>query len=138
LDRFQGGRSKDALVFPGPGGQRLSRWQMGGILERAARRAKLTVHGWHTLRHSFCSNLARAGVPIPTVSKLMRHHDITTTMRYVHVLDRDLRDGSDALAKLYGSGGSAVGPTVPVAAESGSVVGPREIGAHEDDHDLVH
>jgi integrase len=137
LRKLIDGRGPDALVFPGPSGQRLTRWQMGGILERAARRANLSAYGWHALRHSFCSNLARAGVPIPTVSKLMRHHDITTTMRYVHVLERDLRDGSDALAKLYRGGGTAMGPTVPVDAESGSVVGPREIGAHEDDHDPV-
>lgn len=68
----------------------------------------------------------------------MRHHGITTTMRYVHVLDRDLRSGSDAIADLYRSGGSAVGPTVPVAAGSGSVLGPREIEAHETDHGPVH
>jgi hypothetical protein len=76
-----------------------------------------------------------ADLPLPDVAGLT---GADTTMRYVHVLDRDLRDGSDALANLYRSGGSAVGPTVPVAAGSGSVVGPREIGAHEDDHDLVH
>lgn len=37
---------------------------------------------FHTLRHSYCSNLAIAGVPIYTIQKLVNHKDISSTMRY--------------------------------------------------------
>jgi integrase len=136
LERAIAGRGPDALIFPAPDGERLTRWQLGGVVKRAARRAKLSALGWHALRHSFCSNLARAGGPIPTVSKLMRHHDITTTMRYVHVLDRDLRDGSEALARLYG-GGSAAPHGAATDAGSGSSTGPRRDDGPRADRGLV-
>lgn len=37
----------------------------------------------HQLRHTFVTNLIRAGVPLPYVSELANHSDIQTTMRYV-------------------------------------------------------
>jgi site-specific recombinase XerD len=40
---------------------------------------------WHSLRHSFGTELAGRGVPLPTIMELMGHGDIQTTMRYVTV-----------------------------------------------------
>lgn len=34
------------------------------------------------MRHAFCSRLAQAGVPIPTIRVLAGHKSISTTMRY--------------------------------------------------------
>jgi len=39
----------------------------------------------HDLRHTFASHLAMAGVPIPVISELLGHTDITTTMIYAHL-----------------------------------------------------
>lgn len=39
----------------------------------------------HTLRHTFATHLVRSGVSIVTVSKLLGHADIQSTMIYVHV-----------------------------------------------------
>jgi integrase/recombinase XerD len=39
----------------------------------------------HWLRHTFCTQLAIAGVPLPRIQKEARHADIRTTMKYVHV-----------------------------------------------------
>lgn len=39
----------------------------------------------HTLRHTFGSWLAQAGVPLRAIQKLMGHRSITTTERYAHV-----------------------------------------------------
>lgn len=41
--------------------------------------------GLHTLRHTFASHLAQAGVPLYTISKLLGHSDIKMTMRYAHL-----------------------------------------------------
>lgn len=51
----------------------------------------------HTLRHTFASQLAIAGVPIYTIMKLMDHVDISQTIRYAK-LSPD--SGRDAVFKL--------------------------------------
>lgn len=38
--------------------------------------------GWHVFRHTFASKLARNGVPIQTVSKMLGHDNINVTSRY--------------------------------------------------------
>ena len=38
---------------------------------------------WHDLRHSFASNLAAKGVPIPQIQKWLGHSTMAMTMRYV-------------------------------------------------------
>jgi integrase len=47
-------------------------------------RAQVRQVGWHTLRHTFGTHLAMAGVPIKTISEWMGHADIKTTMVYAH------------------------------------------------------
>lgn len=47
---------------------------------------------WHCLRHTFGSELAARGVPLPVIQELMGHASITTTMRYVHVHEDAKRD----------------------------------------------
>lgn len=53
--------------------------------------------GWHTLRHTFASQLAMRGVPMPAIKELMGHASITTTMRYAHVAPSTLRAAIDML-----------------------------------------
>lgn len=54
---------------------------------------------FHSLRHTYISGLIRSGVHIAVAQQLARHADVSTTMRYTHHLDDDLRAG---LAKLPG------------------------------------
>ncbi len=45
---------------------------------------------FHTLRHSFASNLAQRGVNLYVIQKLLGHSKITTTQIYSHLRTEDL------------------------------------------------
>lgn len=46
----------------------------------------------HSLRHTCCIELLRAGVPIYTVQRWLRHSDVKTTQRYADLLNMDISD----------------------------------------------
>ena len=76
-------------------------------VEAAARGAGLSKRVTpHTLRHSFATQLLRSGYDVRTVQVLMGHRDLSTTMRYLHVLDRGMgvRSPLDALGLGVGGG----------------------------------
>ena len=68
------------------------------LFKDAVRAAGLSedIH-FHTLRHSFGSNLGSKGVPINDIKELMGHSSITTTQIYVHTNLENLRKGISKL-----------------------------------------
>ena len=83
------------------------KWDCNGIprttlvyeLNRAAKKAGITERlGFHIFRHSLCSNLCKANVPIVAISKIMRHSRVSTTLNiYSHVFNGDLKAAVDGL-----------------------------------------
>jgi len=65
--------------------------------KNAAKRAGLEKISIHTLRHTFASHLVMAGVPLATVSSLLGHSDIKTTMIYAHLSPDHLKDAINKL-----------------------------------------
>ena len=61
-------------------------------LHRACEKSGLRKIGWHTLRHTFASQLAQHGVSITIVKELLGHSDIRTTMRYSHLSSSATRE----------------------------------------------
>lgn len=67
-------------------------------VERAAKRAGFDGLRLHDLRHGFCSRLAQAGVPLPTIAALAGHADYRVTQRYAsHLPGGALVDAVKAL-----------------------------------------
>lgn len=55
----------------------------------------------HRLRHTFATEMARAGMPVPALMKLLGHKTPKMTMRYVEVAQVDVRKAYDeALVQL--------------------------------------
>lgn len=55
-----------------------------------------------TLRHTFASWLAIAGVPIKTIQELMGHKNISMTMRYAHLSEKVKKEAVKLLPNLAG------------------------------------
>lgn len=74
------------LVFPDPDtGEAFTSRQH--YLQRLCKRAGVERFCWHSIRHLSASILIQNGVPLPTIQRILRHKNLTTTQRYVHELD---------------------------------------------------
>jgi integrase len=78
------------------------------VFARSATRAGLTLTKLHAARHSYATWLIASGVDVATVSKLLGHSEITTTLRtYAHMIKGQGKDAvrkiDEQLAKAYGN-----------------------------------
>ncbi len=64
----------------------------------------------HDLRHNYASQAVLNGVPLPIVARLLGHRNVSMTLRYAHVADREVEAAAERIGKaisdIYGSGGS--------------------------------
>jgi|TARA_R110000824_G_scaffold212324_1_gene398489 integrase len=58
--------------------------------DRGRNAANIDDFRFHDLRREFASRLLENRVPLPTIQRLLGHHSITMTMRYLHTTDMDI------------------------------------------------
>jgi integrase/recombinase XerC/integrase/recombinase XerD len=61
------------------------RWDIKRSLKTVLRKAGLSGVSLHTLRHTFASQLAMAGVSLKEIQELMGHQSFETTLQYAHL-----------------------------------------------------
>jgi integrase len=94
-----GGKSDLPAGQAGKNGKHISRRTIQRVFERVARRAGISGHSFHHLRHTYASHLYRAsGYNLRLVQKQLGHSSIKTTQVYADVFDEDL---TKAVEKLY-------------------------------------
>jgi site-specific recombinase XerD len=81
------------FLFPRPKGHCAACKAMRYALNKTAKRAGCSAHVTpHQLRHSFATEMLRAGVSLPALKELLGHKDIRMSMRYVLVTQNDLQE----------------------------------------------
>ena len=62
------------------------------IFEKDVKASGLNAIRFHDLRHTALTLMVKKGVLLPVIQKIAGHKDIKTTMRYVHVMGKDIEE----------------------------------------------
>lgn len=71
------------------------------IFREACMQLKLPKNvGFHSLRHSYATHLLDNGTDVKYIQQLLGHNDIKTTLRYLHVTNKDVKKIESPLDKI--------------------------------------
>jgi site-specific recombinase XerD len=84
--------ASSSFLLPQPRGHNAAYAPLRQVLQRAAQQAGCSQRvNPHQLRHTYATDMLRAGASLPAVMHLLGHKDITMTLRYVQVTQNDLQ-----------------------------------------------
>ena len=70
--------------------------------ERLSKQSRIPRLHPHLLRHTAATRLLANGADLHTVQRLLRHSDIRTTLRYLHLVPEQLQEKMQAFSPLSG------------------------------------
>ena len=95
-------------VFPSPSDPSRPVTESMSLWLTLRRRAGIEDVRLHDLRHNVASQAVLNGIPLPTVARLLGHRQVSMTLRYAHVADRDVEAAAErigaAIDVLCGTG----------------------------------
>ncbi len=99
IDAERNKKAKQKLVFVMPEGHSVSRVNISRVFRKVCTKASVAPYRFHDLRHTFNTNMLKAGVNQPVIMKLTGHKTNTMFLRYSH-LDQEM--GEAAMSSLEG------------------------------------
>ena len=86
-------------MFPSPLDPARPRSPNLALWYRVRREAGIEDVRLHDLRHTHASHAVMNGVPVPVVSRLLGHSNVSMTLRYAHLGDRDIEAAVEKVGK---------------------------------------
>lgn len=93
---------------------------------RIIQRAGVNKGSLHTLRHTFASHLAMAGVDLLRIGRMMGHSTVVTTQIYAHLLPSSLKEAMTYMPK-FGTNGLEHSTSAPVTNSNQSLAATEEL-----------
>lgn len=88
-------------LFEGKDGGQYSIRSAQNVFKNAMKKAGVNrTVGIHSLRHSYATHLLEYGTDISLIQKLLGHNNITTTLNYTKITDKEVRRVESPLDKL--------------------------------------
>lgn len=87
------------LVFTKPDGCQISKWSVQKLFKKSCIKMSVGPYRLHDLRHTFNTNMTKAGMDQVTTMKLTGHKTNSMFIRYSHL---DQEQGENAMDKLDG------------------------------------
>jgi len=91
LERPHPGTAALFVSLKGPArGARMTLAGLRSLFRYHRQRTGIRLANPHRFRHTFASDMVRAGISLPALMQLMGHADIQTTLRYVQITPQDV------------------------------------------------
>ncbi len=84
-------------VFPSPSDPSRPVTAHMSLWSTLRKRAGIEDVRLHDLRHTYASMAVLNGVPLPTVARLLGHRNVSMTLRYAHVADREIETAAERI-----------------------------------------
>ncbi|MCY4550192.1 MAG: tyrosine-type recombinase/integrase [Defluviicoccus sp.] len=92
-------RTGSPFVFPSPYDPSRPRGHDIALWYRVRREAGIEDCRLHDLRHTHASHAVMNGVPVPVVSRLLGHSNVSMTLRYAHLGDREIEASAERVGQ---------------------------------------
>ena len=93
-------RTGSPHVFPSPLNPSQPFPRFLSLWYRVRKRAGIEDVWLHDLRHNFASWAVMRGVPLPTVARLLGHRQVSMTLRYAHVHDKEVEAAAERVGRI--------------------------------------